>query len=762
MKKLRTVSLLLLLLVAFTLTACRGGEIDAPEYDPLSEGKPQLAFTLLDNGTYSVNKGTLSGAKDIVIPDTYNGKPVTAIDASGFSGCVFDSITIPNSITTIGAGAFSGCGSVKSITLPSALTAIPASAFSNCIHLEEVVIPTSVASIGAGAFEGCVSMTTISLHEGLTSIGAKAFYNCKLLATVSLPSSLCWVGGDAFAVLGQETFTEENDLIYNELNGDLYLGNAQNPYVVLIRVGNRAVTSYTLNPDTRVIYGSALSRASIAEITLHEGLKGIGPYALNACGTLQTIHIPDSVLTLGEGALQSCSGLTSITGMKNVTTLGDYAFAYCRSLSSLTLSEVLTDVGIGVFSGTSALATTNEGSLSYIGSASNPHMILLKATDRTKTSFDIHPDTKIIYQGAFQSCTKLTRIAVPEGVLTLGNSAFSGCEVLTYVTLPSTLETVGISAFRNCKQLFDIVVPENVTYIGSGAFSGCSLSKITLPFVGEYASGSGNVLFGHIFGITDSAQHISKIPKSLTTVIITNCTSLGVGAFIECTTITSLTLPATLKIIGSGAFYLTKNLKKLYINDLAAWCAVEIPSVTETPMYYGASLYLNGKKLEETIIPEGVPEIKQYTFYNCQSITTLKIPGTVQKICDSAFEGCSLLNAVSIGEGTETIGCAVFKDCKALVSVTLPDTVSLIDSNAFRSCVLLEEIRLPKSLTFLADHVFKNCDSLQKVTFAAKSGWYLCETRLLLNPEKISVWQSKKNAERLTGDDVTLYVVRAK
>ena len=641
------------------------------------------------------------------------------------------------------------------------MTAIPANAFANCIHLEEVVIPTSVTSIGSSAFAGCTSMTAISLHEGVTSISAQAFYNCKLLATVSLPTSLCWVGADAFAVLGYDTFTLPNDLVYNELNGDLYLGNAQNPYVVLIRVGDRSVTSYTLNPNTRVIYGSALSRAAITEISLHENLKALGPYALNGCGALTSIHIPDGVLTLGEGALQSCSSLTSVTGMKNVTTLGDYAFAYCRSLPSLTLSDALTDVGIGVFSGTNALATTTEGDLSYIGSASNPHMILLKATDRTKTAYEIHPNTKIIYQGAFQSCTKLTRITVPEGVQTLGNSAFSGCEALAFVTLPLSLQTVGVSAFRNCKLLFDIVVPENVTYIGSGAFSGCSLSKITLPFIGERSSGLGNVLFGHIFGITEADQHVNKIPKGLTTVIVTNCTSLGSSAFFECKTITNITLPATLKVINSGAFYLTKNLKKVYINDLAAWCAVEIPSTTETPMYYGASLYLNGKKLEEAVIPEGVTEIKQYAFYHCQSITTLSIPGSVKKICDSAFEGCSALTDITIGEGVKTIGCAVFKDCEALLSVTLADSIELIDSNAFRGCALLEEIRLPKSLTFLADHVFKNCDSLQKVTFAAKSGWHLCETRLLLNPEKISVWQSKKNAERLTGDDVSLYVVRA-
>ena len=417
-------------------------------------------------------------------------------------------------------------------------------------------------------------------------------------------------------------------------------------------------------------------------------------------------------------------------------------------------------MGESVFSGSNAIVTTIEDHVSYIGSTANPHMILLKATDRTKKTYTIHPDTKIIYQSAFQSCESLTEITVPEGVVTLGNSAFRDCKMLGDVTLPKSLKTVGTYAFRNCNHLFSATIPENVVYIGSGVFSGCSLSKVTLPFIGEYASGEGNVLFGHIFGINDLKQHPTKIPVSLTHVVVTNCTTLGSCAFADCYTITSISLPKTLKIIANGAFYFTKNLKKLYIEDLAAWCTVDIPDTSAAPMKFGGSLYLNGKKLENAVIPEGVREIETYTFYGCQSMTTLSIPGTVEKICDSAFEGCTALASVTVGEGVETVGCAVFKNCEALTNVTLPDSVTLIDSNAFRGCLALEEIRLPKSLTFLADHVFKNCESLKKVTFATKSGWHLCESRLLLNPEKVSVWRASKNAKLLTGDNVTLYLVR--
>ncbi|MBR7112082.1 MAG: leucine-rich repeat domain-containing protein [Clostridia bacterium] len=754
-----TMLLLIVVLAALALSACQSSNFTPPEYDPLAPEGSEFIFTLLDNGTYSVKKGSHQ-LTHLVIPETYNGKPVTEIGTKGFSGCVFQKVTIPNSIQKIGSGAFDSCISLTSVTLPDSLTEIAASTFANCVYLEEINLPKSVTSIGASAFQGCTSLKTFSLHEGVTHIGSNAFYNCKSLATISLPDSLTEVGKDAFAVLGNDTFIEPNDLVYNELDGDLYLGNAKNPYVVLIRVGDRSVPSYTVNSGTRVIYSSACSSASMTSILLHDNVKGIGPYAFSWCRSLQSIHIPDGVLTIGEDAFWGCSSMTEVTGMNNVTSINDYAFGYCSSLKTLALSDKLTHVGDNVFSSTNALVTTIEGEISYIGSPTNPHMILLRVTDKTKASYSIHADTKIIYQYAFQSCEDLTEIVVPEGVRVLGNGAFSGCKMLGDVTLPSTLQTVGTSAFRNCKRLFSATIPENVTYIGSGVFYGCSLSKVTLPFIGEYASGAGNPLFGHIFGISDIGQHPTKIPTSLTQVVVTNCTTLGPSAFSDCHTITSITLPSTLKVIHVGAFYFTKNLKKLYINDIGAWCGVELADVTSTPLGYGGTLYLNGKKAESVVIPEGVSEIKTYTFYNHQSITSLEIPGTVKKVGDCAFEGCTALTSVTIGEGADIIGCAVFKNCAALTDVTLPDSVTHIDSNAFRGCSALEKIDLPKSLVFLADHVFKNCESLKKVNFSTKSGWHLCETRLLLNPEKINVWNDAKNAERLTGDNVTLYLAR--
>ncbi len=772
-KKVLSVILALLLLGStILLAACEKTPppVDEPtDDDILSSDKPTLSFTLLDDGTYSVSKGGLGYANEIVIPETYEGKPVTKIAASGFSGAICDKITIPASITEIGAGAFSGCTSITTIELPAAIEVIPTNAFSGCIYLESFTVPANVKEIGDSAFQGCTSLTTFTVPEGVTTLGANVFYNCKNMKSISLPSTLRSVGAMAFAVIGEDPETEpyeleyyeRGELAFYELDGDLYLGNEQNPRVVLIKMGNAENTSYTVHSDTRVIYNYAFYDSALTSVTLHDNIGNIGARAFYSVSYLTSIHIPDSVTVIDEYAFAYCSRLITVTGMNKIVTIGDQVFRNCGNLKSLSIGSTLETIGVNVFSNAPALQLTVEGNISYIGNSENPHLILLRVTDKTQESYEIHEDTKIIYQSAFSYCNNLWEIEIPNNVFKIGHYAFYSCKALGSITLPDSVTVIEEYAFYGCSRLSSAVVPDSVTYIGTNTFGNCTnLTTITLPFVGQTASGAGSRLFGYIFGASSIAQHPTHVPSSLKNVILTSCTTIGTSAFSDCENIVSITLPSTLKVIEPSAFFFAKGLKRLYINDIAAWCNVDISVHNSSPMANGGTLYLNDKKVTDLVIPDTVTTIKPYTFYGCTSITSLTMGDSVTEIGDDAFANCTELATVTMGNGVKMIRSSAFENCKSMTELTLSQTLEVLDSSALRGCVLLESVVLPKTLTFIGDHAFKNCDALKSVTFKGKWNWCTSDSRTATDGDTIRVWSKSKNATNLTADYMEYYWIR--
>ena len=115
-----------------------------------------------------------------------NGKEVT-------------NLVIPNSVTTIGAGVFSGCSGLTTVTIPNSVTNVGDSAFSHCGGLTSFIIPNSVKSIGICAFSGCSGLTSLTIGNSVENISYSAFYNCKALTTVTIPNSVTTIGEGAFA-----------------------------------------------------------------------------------------------------------------------------------------------------------------------------------------------------------------------------------------------------------------------------------------------------------------------------------------------------------------------------------------------------------------------------------------------------------------------------------------------------------------------------------------------------------------------------------
>ena len=278
------------------------------------------------------NNELLFGCKNTIIPNS-----VTSIGSSAFSGCSgLTSVTIPNSVTSIGSSAFWYCSGLTSVTIGSGVTSIGSSAFSGCSGLTSVTIPNKVTSISDWAFSSCSGLTTIRVDKdnktydsrdncnaiiktennellfgckntiipnSVTSIGSSAFSGCSGLTSVTIPNSVTSIARNAFySCSGLTTIkVDEANPIYN---------SRDNCNAIIETKTNKLV----IGCKNTVIPNSVTT---------------IGDYAFTECSGLTSVAIPNSVLSIGESAFRGCSGLTSVTIPNSVTGIGDSAFYGC-------------------------------------------------------------------------------------------------------------------------------------------------------------------------------------------------------------------------------------------------------------------------------------------------------------------------------------------------------------------------------------------------------------------------------------------------
>ena len=243
-----------------------------------------------------------SNLTSVTIPDS-----VTDIGLGAFAHSGLTNATIPNSVTRIGenryvdesanTGAFYGCKSLKSVTIPGSVTEMWGRTFGNCTGLESVVIGNGVTSIGRATFEDCCGLTSVSIPESVTEIGNRAFSNCSNLSSVTIPDGVTSIGSMAF-------------------------------------------------------YGCS----SLRSVTIGNGVTIIGGYAFYGCSELTSVAIPDSVTNIGGCAFCGCSGLTTVTIPDCVTSIGTGAFQFCEKLQSVTIPGSVTSIEGAAFSGCSGLA----------------------------------------------------------------------------------------------------------------------------------------------------------------------------------------------------------------------------------------------------------------------------------------------------------------------------------------------------------------------------------------------------------------------
>lgn len=214
--------------------------------------------------------------------------------------------------------------------------------------------------------------------------------------------------------------------------------------------------------------------------------------------------------------------------------------------------------------------------------------------------------------------------------------------------------------------------------------------------------------------------------------------SISYKVFKDCTELTSVSIPSSIRNIGTEAFKNCVNLTAVYITDLESWCKIEFGnSSSSNPLAFAHHLYLNGEEVTNLVIPDGIEivEARSFTgcdlksvsipasvtnigysaFSNCTKLTSVSIPNSVEYINGKAFAGCSALLSIDIPEGVEGIGQEAFKECTGLTSVTIGDDVTHIGSSAFEGCSNLATLEFGRSLTNISSNAFKGCASLSSI-----------------------------------------------
>ena len=482
-----------------------------------------LIYELSDDETYAIlvaYEGTATKIKiadeymgvpvKVIYKKTFNNKPITSviisnhittIDDYAFSSSSLTSITIPESVISIGRDAFYDCDRLISISIPSSVTSIGISALSSCSKLTNISvdennqqyksidgnlyskdgtvliqyaigkkdtsfdIPKDVVSIGSSAFFDCDSFTSIVIPNNVTSIGNVAFFGCSNLTSVTIPDSVTNIESQAFDGC--------NSALYSTYEYGKYIGNEENPYNVLIAITNKNFSTYTIHEDTRIIAGETFSSGGfgscslLSNITIPDSVVSICNNAFWACDSLTSVIIGNGVISIGNNAFYHCNNLTSVTMGNNITFIGERAFEHCISLTSIIIPNSVTSIGEGAFYSCRNLTDVTIGnSVNYIGS----HAFF---NCDSITSIFIPDSVTFIDSYAFWNCDSIIDIIIPNSVTFIGDYAFANCNGLTIIAIPDSVTFIADSTFEWCLNITRIIIPDSVTSIGEGAFEWC-------------------------------------------------------------------------------------------------------------------------------------------------------------------------------------------------------------------------------------------------------------------------------------------------
>ena len=655
---------------------------------------PLIASVVLPDRLQSISNYAfnLNGS----LKDVDFGNSIQQIGEYAFAGTALEEIVIPDTVTSLGVGAFDSCASLVRVEFPASMTTIGGSIFSNCPKLSEVIIPEGVTSIGERAFEGAASLSEIALPSTLVTIGEYAFADCTSLTSIEIPASVATIGRYAFdgcSALASVTFEAGTQPLtiddyafqyctsITSIEFPTRLQQLGTTSGYLFRYGSLEIVTFAEGESQlEAISDFAFATANLISIELPEGLKTIGRRAFYNSGSgaqMESIVIPSTVTLIEEGAFYCQSALQSITfasvgkPMEELESLTIEESVFTGvTVESITLPKNLASITAPMF-----FAAANGGANSYDWRVELREIVLEEGNE----NFVL--EGNILYEKNISGETETWSIAlVPTGytgALTVSNRVTSIPEYAFMlsraesITLPDTITSIGNYAF-NFASFSSVTIPGSVTTIGRAAFgyeSRPSASSGHSDYVSPlkeviFAEGTAELKITGNNAFKNTSITSIELPERLTSIS-------GMYAF-EATALTSVTIPASLATIGNYAF---RNCEALTQVTFAPGCSLKT---------IGTSLFQNSG-LQSIEIPASVTTINNNAFRDCKELTsvTFEAGGTAE---------LTIANGSTSTSSTVSTSAGVFRGCDALTTITLPARLTLLGAFAFADCTSLKEV----------------------------------------------------------------------
>lgn len=713
-----------------------------------------LTFILRSDGnSYQVKAGPgISEITDVVIPVTYNGKPVTHMEDSSFnSQSNILTMSIPDTIQYIGTKAFRSALNLQKVEVYKAypdetyevfyasangallhkdmgiwylecvpkgvakltdtntfiipreipalegekVTAIKVEAFRYTVNLEHVVIHNDITDIPPYAFNSISALKSVTIEEGTNPIvfekdsqGRYPFVSCNSIETFNLPANF--------------------EMPVDEFKS--FLSNYTKLQAVHISETNKNYRSLggmltNVDGDT-IIY---CPKGFYGVVSIPREISKIDDNAFAGNNAITDVTIPIWVTNVGKQAFSNASALKTVTiagGRDTDLVLGTNVFASCRSLETVTFTG--NELGTRDTGKIAIPASAFYGSTAYV-----LHTVTIKAganiTSIGANAFYNQPSLKnfvveagayvgTIGDSAFYNCTAFESFKVPATVKSIAQNAFANCTSLSDLTFEAaTAEDAEIAistfAFTNCTKLRAVVLPDHLSSFNSAAFEGCTaLKSITVNTTNPNYKSENGILYKKSSSTSDDFAELLFYPTAL---IVEN------GGIIE-------NLPATLVKIGGSAFSNNAGLVK-----------ITLPASITT---IDTAAFKNCENLTEVVFTSGAAEdatlkINESAFENCTSLSTFVIPDYTTAIAKYAFRKSGLVNLV-IPTKLTSLGANAFENCTALQTIEFKNTasVSIPNGGAFKGCTALTSVNLGANVSTVGTNAFQNCTALQTVT----------------------------------------------
>ena len=559
----------------------------------------------------------------------------SSIDDYAFWGCTSlteTDIFYPESVKTIGKGAFRYCISLEGYTIPNHISTVGSNAFENCEKLASVVVKPSVTSIGNGAFNGCTSLTGVVFEEseetlklGYGSAGSNSSLQGKGLF-IDCPLQSVFIGRP----LSYSTDLQYgySPFAYNTTITEAHFGNPVKAIQLYLFYGCKEFSTLEYNADCKP--------TAIENYAFAGGCKG-----------LTSIDIPATVTTIGAGAFKDCEKLENIVIKPAVTSIGNYAFNGCTAMTQVVIDDGEGTLSLGYGSDSGNSNTLGKGLFSdsplnavYIGRNIN-YNPLQRYGDSPFTNissikfFTFGDNVTIINAQLLRGCSSIEKLTIPNKVTDIGKSAFINCSGLTEIKLSNNLKTIDSYVFYGCSQLNELILPSTLTSIGDYAFYGCA--KFTEMEIPSAVSSIGNYAFSGCTGITNI-----KIEDGEEVLSLGYGASSGeaYGLFKDCP-LEELYLGRTLdyKIKSDGSYGYSPFYKKETLSKITVGTKV---SSLPYCIFFGSAI-------EELYVPSSVRTVHSSFANGCANLKKVIILGstpptvdTYNTIFSGSAEGCKL------------------------------------------------------------------------------------------------------------------------